>query len=156
MRLIVVIVAIIAILIIAWFVYANRASPETFLIAPVAQTTIIPSIPLSESAAPIEIGDPTIRAVPADGADPVVLTFDAQVARYGIAHARDKRVYDAIAQRTARYWEPIFKEELDRNDTREWWDDIAYPINDSGELVPHLETDDMLTAYDSFSRIPPP
>jgi hypothetical protein len=153
MGLIVVIIAIIAILIIVWFA---RPKPETFLVAPTAQPTIIPSIPLSETApVPTEIGDPTVRAVPADGADPVVVTLDAQIARYGIAHARDKRVFDAIAKRTARYWEPIFKEELDRNDTREWWDDIAYPINDSGELVPHLETDDMLTAYDSFARIPP-
>lgn len=128
---------------------------ESFLIAPVGPTTVIPSIPLSESVAPIEAEDPGVRAISSDGADPVALTFDAKVARYGLGHARDKRVLSAIASRTAAYWKPIFQEELERNDNLEWWDDISYPINDSGETVPREETDDQLDVYGSQSRIPP-
>lgn len=63
---------------------------------------------------------------------PIALTYDAAVAQRAILTMRDKRIADAISMRTVDHWRPIFEEELNRCENRDWWDDIDYPMNDPG------------------------
>lgn len=93
----------------------------------------IDAIPMEEKVEPEFAEDVDVRVIQADQKPPVSLTFDASVARNAIMRSRDKRVFDAIANRTADYWKPIFEEEIRQCEYRDWWDDVAYPINDSGE-----------------------
>lgn len=96
---------------------------------------IIDSIPMSHTVQPEAAEDPSTRIVYSDEKAPVTLTFDAAVARNALMRSRDKRVFDAIANRTTDYYRPFYEEELSRCDNRDWWDDVAYPMNDSGESV---------------------
>ena len=98
-------------------------------------SVIIESIPLQRDTPQIEIDDAPTAPVYSDEKPPITLTFDAAVARNALMRSRDKRVYDAIANRTTDYWRPFFEEELRQCEYRDWWDDVAYPMNDSGETV---------------------
>jgi hypothetical protein len=96
---------------------------------------IIPSIPLIQKVTPVEVDDPSFRIVNINEADPATMTFDANYARLAFARSRDKRVLSAINSRTANYWRPIFEEELKQCEQRDWWDNIEYPVNDSGVIA---------------------
>lgn len=95
----------------------------------------IDAIPMNEQNEPYFAEDSTVKPVYADQKPHVALTFDASVARNALMRSRDKRVFDAIANRTANYWRPFFEEEIRQCEYRDWWDDVAYPMNDSGEYV---------------------
>lgn len=99
------------------------------------QSTIIEAIPLQFDDAQREVGDPPTRPTYITEAAPVTLTFDAANARAACQRSRDKRVFDAIATRTVEYYRPFYEEELQRCEMRDWWDDVAYPMNDSGEYA---------------------
>ncbi|MCK9603318.1 MAG: hypothetical protein M0R66_03050 [Candidatus Omnitrophica bacterium] len=75
-----------------------------------------------------------------DEKPPITLTFDAAVARNALARSRDKRVFDAIANRTTDYYRPFYEEELAQCEGRDWWDDVAYPMNASGEICAQQES----------------
>lgn len=96
---------------------------------------IIPSIPLTQNVTPVEVDDPTIGIVRVDESDPVTTTFDANNVRLAFARSRDKRVLHAISSRTADYWRPIFEQELEQCEKRDWWENVEYPINDSGDII---------------------
>ncbi len=119
----------------------------------VGGSVIIDAIPLHKET---EREEATFEPVYTDEKQPISLTFDASVARAALMRSRDKRVFDAIANRTTDYYRPFFEVELDRNETRDWWDDVAYPINDSGEavLMPERDTTDA-TPWDT-TAIPSP
>lgn len=101
---------------------------------------VIDSIPLSHETPQIEIDDQPRAPVYADEKPHISLTFDASVARNALLRSRDKRVFDAIANRTTEYYRPFYEEELMRCEYRDWWDDVSYPMNDSGEytLTPEI------------------
>ncbi|MFA5177413.1 MAG: hypothetical protein WC919_04455 [Candidatus Paceibacterota bacterium] len=68
---------------------------------------------------------------------PVALTYDAAYARHmTMVGARDKRMYDAIDTRTLDYWRPIYEQELDQCENRDWWDFVDYPMNNPGATIP--------------------
>lgn len=68
---------------------------------------------------------------------PIALTYDAAYARHmSMASARDKRMYDAIDTRTLDYWRPIYEQELDQCENRDWWDFAEYPMNNPGATIP--------------------
>jgi hypothetical protein len=100
----------------------------------VASPIIIDAIPLNEPAEQIEATDPPIRAIMNADKPPIALTFDASVARNALMRSRDKRVFDAIANRTTEYYRPFYEEELNRNEYRDWWDDVSYPINEESNF----------------------
>lgn len=123
----------------------NGGSPES---------VIIDSIPITHAVQPEEAEDASMAAVYSDEKPPISLTFDAAVARNALMRSRDKRVFDAIANRTTDYYRPFYEEELSRCDNRDWWDDVAYPINDSGEyqMTPEQAPSDREdTPWDSSS-----
>jgi hypothetical protein len=107
-------------------------------------SVVIDSIPLVEEVPQVNAADAPIAVIPTDEKPHISLTFDAAVARNALMRSRDKRVYDAVANRTSDYFRPFFEEELKRNDVRDWWDDVAYPMNDSGEysIVPEISPSD--------------
>jgi hypothetical protein len=93
---------------------------------------IILDDPLS-TRAPRSVG-PSIRV------SPIALTYDAAFAQHAILSERNKHTYAVAATRTLDYWRPIFEEEIAQCDTRDWWDDVDYPMNDPGtsDAVPDM------------------
>jgi hypothetical protein len=81
----------------------------------------------AEKFAPLVVGDDRAISI-ADGARAVALTYDAAVAQHAIARRQmQQRAADANVARTVDYWRPIFEEELEQCENRDWWDDILYP-----------------------------
>ena len=160
-------ITIVIIIVLMWLLWRPRAlepHDENLVnivekYVPSNQTTsrdavVIDSIPFQEPAQQNEAEDAPVVAVNSDEKPHIALTFDAAVARYALMRSRDKRMYDAIANRTTDYYRPFFEEEIHQCDNRDWWDDVAYPMNDSGENVITPEqspSDRVATPWDSES-----
>lgn len=162
-------ITLVIVIVLIWIVYNNRMTPQStsdseslinivYKQAPQNQAATcdavkIDAIPLREQVGPqsgpvqpewVEpyyAEDPTSRPVYTDEKPHISLTFDAAVARRALMSSRDKRMYDAIANRTTDYWRPFFEEEIRQCESRDWWDDVAYPMNDSGEFYLRPEKD---------------
>jgi len=114
----------------------------------IGKSVIIDAIPLVQETPQIEVDDVPIAPVYVEEKPQVILTFDASVARNALMRSRDKRVFDAIANRTSDYYRPFYEEELQRNEYKDWWDDVSYTMNDSGEsaLTPERTPSDLYAA----------
>lgn len=148
----IIVIALVIVIILIWL-YRRGPQPQTESVVNLIYKRVpkeqvatcdavtIDAIPLSEPSEQYFAEDPPVKPIYSDEKPAIALTFDASVARNALLRSRDKRVFDAIANRTANYWRPFFEEELRQCEQRDWWDDVAYPMNDSGEYVITPEQD---------------
>lgn len=161
-------ITLVIVIVLIWIVYNNRMTPQAspsdsrseseplinivYKQAPQNQAATydavkIDAIPLHEQIEPYyaedpeDPEDPVSRPIYTSEKPHISLTFDAAIARRALMSSRDKRMYDAIANRTTDYWRPFFEEEIQQCESRDWWDDVAYPMNDSGEFYLRPEKD---------------
>ena len=155
-------ITLVIVIVLIWIVYNNRMTPQAspsdsrskseplinivYKQAPQNQAATcdavkIDAIPLHEQIEPYYADDPVSRPIYTSEKPHISLTFDAAIARRALMSSRDKRMYDAIANRTTDYWRPFFEEEIQQCESRDWWDDVAYPMNDSGEFYLRPEKD---------------
>lgn len=129
-----ILVIVVAIIILIIY-FTRRIEPFVARTNPSDESIAIEAVPLQYDVPQVEVDDVSARPTQITEVAPVTLTFDAANARAACKRSRDKRVFDAIANRTVEYYRPFYEEEMQRCEMRDWWDDVSYPINDSGEYT---------------------